>query len=41
MLHPRHTHLLYDRFRHEMAPSFDLEPDQASRFPNLARWPGS
>lgn len=36
LLHPKHTHLLYDRFKHEMAPHLDLDPQEASRFPNLA-----
>ena len=36
LLHPKHTHLLYDRFKHEMASTFDLDEDQATRFPNLA-----
>lgn len=36
MLHPRHTPLLYDCFRRELAPSFHLDADSAARFPNLA-----
>lgn len=35
LLHPQYTHLLYDRFKHEMASSFDLDAGTAARFPNL------
>ena len=36
LLHPRHTHLLYDRFKRHMAPRFDLPPAAAADYPNLA-----
>ncbi|KAK9803323.1 hypothetical protein WJX73_002391 [Symbiochloris irregularis] len=38
MLPPRHTHLLFDSFKRQMAPSFNVPDDSSTgRFPNLAR----
>lgn len=36
LLPPEHTHLLYDCFGREIAPTFDLDDGQLDRFPNLA-----
>ena len=36
LLPPQHTHLLYDRFGHELAPGFDADVARPGHFPNLA-----